>query len=209
MSGPQRAETLFEFFRLNEKNEQVTGKIGQLLGQQLSDVARAAFQAAGAGALSPDLVAGFFAKGLDLVLTTPLKDVLASGWKAWTELVVYHDRTKYPAGETFLCKPHKGTVTNYAYKPGLQLLANGQTVPGATLQFEVGVQLLNTPVLEIRDGRIMSATLSHFEGKGTIKCLDTTLLERALGELTLEGKLDFGEGLVIPSGFSTSGQPKS
>ncbi len=197
MSGkPERAETLLQFFHFDKDEKQVQSRIEAFIGDGLNEAVRLAVGAV--SVLSPDLLAAGFAKGLHLVLDTPLKDVLIGGWKAWNELAQYHDRAKFPPAETFYCKPHKHTVVGYEYKPGLQLVANGKRVPKAILSFEISAQLINAPLLEIRDARIMSAKLPHFEGEGVVKCQGKTLLERALGEITLDGEFVFRDGITIP-----------
>ena len=126
-----------------------------------------------------------------------IPQLLVSGWSKYAALSKYSNAHDYPADNTYVEPFFEQTLTS-THRPFVELRLGG--FPTGKVEFEVEVKVTFEEVsLAIRGGRITSAKPGKATASGAIKCEDTQVLERKLGELTLPGELHFNSGIALPS----------
>lgn len=142
-----------------------------------------------------DLAQGV-AAALQPVLDLKLGDVLAGAWNTRRELRKYRDTKQYPSDEVVEHPLGQDTVTS-TLEPKVEILLNGQRVPGADVDFTVTLTVtIDSAVLRIRNARIIGATIAKCTGSGSLKCGEAGLLECSTREFTLPA-VAFGAGVEI------------
>jgi hypothetical protein len=134
---------------------------------------------------------------LQFVLSTPVQDILAGGWRLRQDLLRFRDEALYPPGRVVDYKLDEIHVVSLVRKPSVQLTLDGQTC-GPRIDFIVNADLsASSVVLKIQRGRIIGACVGKVWGEGAVKWRDVVLVERQTPALVVGGKYTFGQGVDI------------
>jgi len=129
------------------------------------------------------------------LLDIDLAKIMLRAWKNYFDLSKYADTETYPPDRSYLEPLLEHTISS-RHKPEIEVEID--RIISKTIAFDITVQLnLKGFTLEITGGKIMKIHTGECRGKGSIKCLDVTLLEKALGTVTLPGIIDLGEGIPV------------
>ena len=129
------------------------------------------------------------------LLDIDLANIMLRAWKNSFDLSKYADADTYPPDHSYL-EPLVEHSISSRHKPKIEVEID--QIISKTIAFDIAIQLkLKGFTLEITGGKIMKIHTGECSGKGSLKCLDVTLLEKALGTVTLPGIIDLGEGIPI------------
>ncbi|UWX57558.1 hypothetical protein NY406_10230 [Chlorobaculum sp. MV4-Y] len=129
------------------------------------------------------------------LLDIDLAEIMLRAWKNYFDLSKYADTETYPPDRSYLEPLIEHTISS-RHKPEIEIKID--QIISKTIAFDISIQLnLKGFTLEITGGKIMKIHTGECSGKGSVKCLDVTLLEKALGTITLPGIIDLGEGIPV------------
>jgi hypothetical protein len=132
-------------------------------------------------------LAGKVAGSLCGVLQEDMVGLFAGAWAKYYELRKCAKETLSHAGQpaTVVLAEHDFT---YAFEPSVVVTVNGVQV--AEIPFQVALTVsVEGLELELCDGFVRRVTAGTCAGKGTIRCKDAVVWERALGSRDLPGDL--------------------
>ncbi len=131
------------------------------------------------------------------LLDIELPDIMLRAWNHDFDLTKYSDTEAYPPGETYLEPLFEHAITS-RHKP--EIVVDIDNIVTKTIVFDIVVQLnLKGFTLEITDGKIVKIHTGQCSGKGSVSCMEVTLLEKELSPITLPEIIDLGEGIPIAS----------
>ena len=119
------------------------------------------------------------------------------------DLAPYTDEAKYPANQIIDHTLTKHEIRS-VHKPRVQIMLDHSPL-GPEIEFDVAIGLnIDSAVLRVKQGRIMSARLGRITGIGTIKCEGATLFQRPTKSVALPLTISFGAGTPIGKAKNTA-----
>jgi hypothetical protein len=129
------------------------------------------------------------------LLDIPIPDILTKAWRKYVSLQEYLDKSEFSPDETFLI-PLAEHMIESKHHPYIEILTND--VPIGKIEFEIDVSLkLKGIILKVKNRKIKEIQTGECEGRGSVKCENHIILEKKLGEISLPGSIDLGEGISI------------
>ena len=133
---------------------------------------------------------------LDALLDVDLSSILAGAWNRAREVRAYGERSRTDPEKDFLLGLSEHSIRS-THKPYFDIVVNGVRDGRITFDVDVGLKLKGFQLL-IRDGRILAVTTGPCEASGKVSVDGFVLLEEKSRPVALPGRIDLGEGLVIP-----------
>ena len=144
------------------------------------------------------LPSGFYKlviKQVSDLLKIDVHDILARGWRKYSEFLPYLNKDDYPPDKPAYVPLAEHTVVS-EHSPSLNPVINNFSL--GEIKFTINLEfLLKGAVLKIEDGKIMEAMIGTCEGKGNVQYGGFTILEMEGKEIAFPGSIDFGEGIPI------------
>jgi hypothetical protein len=141
-------------------------------------------------------------RALQQALEVNIADVLVAGWNTYQSLLEYADPAKHPPQEVASVTLWEHTITS-SHEPQVELLVNGKKIATVTCGVDLELQF-ESATLTIQGGKILEVKAGTCVGKGVLKCEGAVLMERSSAEVSLPGRLTFGEGIPIQPLLKTS-----
>jgi hypothetical protein len=185
--------TLKQFFSLNaeklsEKELSIVGSEGQTSSLQ-EMVLKEAKNIKWPGVFSA------IVEKIEELLDIGIPDIMVKAWAKYKTLFKYTDREKYPPDQTVLVPLVEHKIES-EHHPHIDIMIDDK--PIAKLEFQIDIELmLKGMVLKIRDGKIKDVKMGSCEGKGSIKCGESVILEKEMEPFSLPSSIDLGDGIPI------------
>jgi hypothetical protein len=124
-----------------------------------------------------------------------IPNILLNAWKTTNELARYCDTQQYPPGDSVLV-PLAEHVIESEHHPAIEIFIKKQRI--GKIGFTVKLKLkLEGFLLKVQDCKIKSITAGTCRASGSIQLKKLTLAEVESRKITLPGRIDLGEGIVI------------
>ena len=133
---------------------------------------------------------------LDTLLDVDLSSILAGAWNRARDIREYGERSRKDPEKDFLLSLSEHSVRS-THKPYVDIVVNGVRDGRITFHVDVGLTLKGFQLL-IRDGRILAVTTGPCQASGKVSLDGFVLLEEKSRSVPLPGRIDLGDGLVIP-----------
>ena len=133
---------------------------------------------------------------LDALLDVDVSSILAGAWNRARDIREYGERSRKDPEKDFLLSLSEHSVRSN-HKPYFDIVVNGVRKGRITFDVNVGLKLKGFQLV-IRDGRILAMTTGPCEASGKVSLDGFVLLEEKSRPVALPGRIDLGEGLVIP-----------
>ena len=138
-----------------------------------------------------------FQAQLPQLFDVPLLDILLASWEKYSLVSLYAEPNAQEPGKRTTLDLDKRSLSS-THKPRVELRVNDQLI--ATLPFTIKLQLqFKTLRLTLGDGRIWRIETGHCEGSGSVLMGGQTILERTFAKVDLPGRIEFDEGIPIPT----------
>lgn len=132
---------------------------------------------------------------IEELLDISITDIMVKAWAKYKTLLKYTDREKYPPDQTVLVPLVEHKIGS-EHHPHIDIVIDDK--PFAKIEFQINVELtLKGMVLKIQDGEIKEVRMGSCEGKGSIKCGESVILEKEMKPFSLPSSIDFGDGIPI------------
>ena len=133
---------------------------------------------------------------LDALLDVDLSSILAGAWNRARDIRDYGERSRADPEKDFLLTLSEHSIRS-THKPWVDIVVNGARDGRITFDVDVGLKLKGFQLL-IRNGRIRAVTTGPCEASGKVSLDGCVLLEEKSRPVSLPGRIDLGDGLVIP-----------
>lgn len=134
------------------------------------------------------------------LLDIELPDIMLRAWNHDFDLTKYSDTEAYPPEKTYLEPLFEHAITS-RHKP--EIVVDIDNIVTKTIAFDIVVQLtLKGFILEITEGKIVKIHTGQCSGKGSVSCMEVTLLQKEFSPITLPQIIDLGDGIPIASSYS-------
>jgi hypothetical protein len=135
------------------------------------------------------------AKKIEELLDIDIPDIMVKAWAKYKTLLKYTDREKYPPDQTVLVPLVEHKIES-EHHPHIDIVIDDK--PFAKIEFQINIELtLKGMVLKIQDGKIKEVKMGSCEGKGSIKCGESVILEKEMEPFSLPSSIDLGDGIPI------------
>jgi hypothetical protein len=181
-------------------SETTLGDIFPLNAKDVSDrVASAMTSDQGEGKGLPNQIlhkmAGEVGKRFSELLDVSLVDIMGNAWQKYASLWKYADPQKYPPSESILVPMSEHTIDS-KHEPAIEVLVGDK--PVFRLKFNIDLALKpKSAILRVQSGRIKEIQPGEVYAEGKIKFGEVVLVERKSRTVAFPRSIDLGDGIAI------------
>lgn len=143
-----------------------------------------------------NLVGSLVTTAKDRLLDVPLMDIMLGAWTKIAAIQEYAIGDKLISEKThnFILTEHKVTSK---HSPKIELHVHDSKVTEVVVEIALTLIIAKTNLM-IKKGRILEVRISGCKAMGKLSCHGQTLLEQESTELEFPGRIQLGDGIVIP-----------
>jgi len=129
------------------------------------------------------------------LLNVSLVDIMGNAWQKYASLWKYADPQKYPPSESVLVPLGEHTIDS-KHEPAIEVLVGDK--PVFRLKFNIDLALNpKSAILRIQGGRIKEIQPGEVQAEGKVKFGEVVLVERKSRTVAFPRSIDLGDGIAI------------